>query len=485
MTDTITLPQKVAKTLLAMCQLHDEKMLCVHLNFALERPTQSSLEQPAQEPRQWVGLTDEDIRPMCRQSWVFETVKQWASIIESKLREKNGAQPASQSAADDLAEIDKHPLEQPAQQEPLITVESSLRFKLDFAKSKIEGLEDEVRELKSRLAAQPAQQAEKQPTLQWCNGCGEGVATFCRGKGLSACPMQLPMPAQEPAGFDLWWGMHMPHAERTDAVRAWEAAQPAQQEPHPAELVCAQAYQVVGVLLDAVGMFDTDKGTHILDNLSEAQVVHDDVLPFEIGPKQETTVEDNSQDWKGMGGSIAFHLIERHADNWEDIDKMMNEWLAANTAPQPQPVVNLTDDEIEASMSKLRDDLLDYIDEYGTTAGGIRQRFQRIARAAIAAHIAKQAQPAQQVNEADELLRNLGLDPDTYRTDGGYINHLKVKAAILHPDEYPVAQPAQEPVKHRWIEAAITELREQNGWDRGTVRTIEEVLLKHIGETHE
>lgn len=40
-------------------------------------------------------------------------------------------------------------------------------------------------------------------------------------------------------------------------------------------------------------------------------------------------------------------------------------------------------------------------------------------------------------NEADELLRNLGLDPDTYRTDGGYINHLKVKAAIRNPEGYP------------------------------------------------
>ena len=40
--------------------------------------------------RQWVGLTDEDIMPLCRQAWVFTTVKQWAEIIEAKLREKNG-----------------------------------------------------------------------------------------------------------------------------------------------------------------------------------------------------------------------------------------------------------------------------------------------------------------------------------------------------------------------------------------------------------
>lgn len=47
------------------------------------------------------------------------------------------------------------------------------------------------------------------------------------------------------------------------------------------------------------------------------------------------------------------------------------------------------------------------------------------------------APAAQPDNEADELLRNLGLEPEAYRTDGGYINHLKVKAAIRHPENYP------------------------------------------------
>ncbi len=42
---------------------------------------------PQQRP--WVGLTDEDIRPMCAQTWVFDTVKQWAEVIEAKLKEKN------------------------------------------------------------------------------------------------------------------------------------------------------------------------------------------------------------------------------------------------------------------------------------------------------------------------------------------------------------------------------------------------------------
>ena len=45
----------------------------------------------------------------------------------------------------------------------------------------------------------------------------------------------------------------------------------------------------------------------------------------------------NSQAWAGMGGAIAFHLIERHSDNWADAEMMMDEWRLANTPATPQP----------------------------------------------------------------------------------------------------------------------------------------------------
>ena len=54
-------------------------------------------------------------------------------------------------------------------------------------------------------------------------------------------------------------------------------------------------------------------------------------------PVQEPTVEENSQDWAGMDGATAWHLIDRHADGWADVAKMMGEWLAANTPPAAQP----------------------------------------------------------------------------------------------------------------------------------------------------
>jgi hypothetical protein len=46
------------------------------------------------------------------------------------------------------------------------------------------------------------------------------------------------------------------------------------------ERVCAESYQVVGVLLSDTDQFDTDHGEKILDNLSEARIVHEDVLPW-------------------------------------------------------------------------------------------------------------------------------------------------------------------------------------------------------------
>ncbi len=49
----------------------------------------------------------------------------------------------------------------------------------------------------------------------------------------------------------------------------------------------------------------------------------------------KATVRPNSQDWAAMDGATAYHLIERHADGWDDIRLMMTEWLTANAAPPP------------------------------------------------------------------------------------------------------------------------------------------------------
>ena len=49
------------------------------------------------------------------------------------------------------------------------------------------------------------------------------------------------------------------------------------------------------------------------------------------------------QNWKGMDGSIAWHLIERHAENWNQVGEMMNEWLGENQ----KEWVGLTEDEVK------------------------------------------------------------------------------------------------------------------------------------------
>jgi hypothetical protein len=44
--------------------------------------------------------------------------------------------------------------------------------------------------------------------------------------------------------------------------------------------ICAEAYQVVGVLADDCGRFGGGDIEHVLDNLSQQRLVHEDVLPF-------------------------------------------------------------------------------------------------------------------------------------------------------------------------------------------------------------
>ena len=50
---------------------------------------------------------------------------------------------------------------------------------------------------------------------------------------------------------------------------------------------------------------------------------------------------------------------------------------------------------------------------------------------------------AQECRDADELLRILRLDPKIYRTECGYINVPKVKAALANPDDYPMTPNAE------------------------------------------
>lgn len=52
--------------------------------------------------------------------------------------------------------------------------------------------------------------------------------------------------------------------------------------PDVLSTVCAEAYQVVGVMADALGVFGDAAVQKVLDNLSQQKLVHRDVLPFSL-----------------------------------------------------------------------------------------------------------------------------------------------------------------------------------------------------------
>lgn len=46
------------------------------------------------------------------------------------------------------------------------------------------------------------------------------------------------------------------------------------------ERICAETYQVVGILALEANRFMDDEVTKVLDNLSLQEIVHEDILPF-------------------------------------------------------------------------------------------------------------------------------------------------------------------------------------------------------------
>ena len=66
---------------------------------------------------------------------------------------------------------------------------------------------------------------------------------------------------------------------------------------------------------------DTMRGIYLAMTAAAPQPEHDSMTKEEAQAKQ---------DWKGMDGAIAFHLIERHADGWHQTGEMMQAWLDAN-----------------------------------------------------------------------------------------------------------------------------------------------------------
>ena len=61
------------------------------------------------------------------------------------------------------------------------------------------------------------------------------------------------------------------------------------------QTVCAETYQVVGMLAREAGRFSTNQVERALDNLSQFALVHKDVLPFDSIPTRLEQLEAEEQ----------------------------------------------------------------------------------------------------------------------------------------------------------------------------------------------
>lgn len=74
------------------------------------------------------------------------------------------------------------------------------------------------------------------------------------------------------------------------------------------------------------------------DTFSDTYRVMVEAAP--LPPNETMTLEESrsGQNWRGMDGACAWHLIFRHADGWGETGTMMQAWLDANREP-PNVVV--------------------------------------------------------------------------------------------------------------------------------------------------
>jgi hypothetical protein len=115
----------------------------------------------------------------------------------------------------------------------------------------------------------------------------------------------------------------------------------------------------------------------------------------------------------------------------------------------------------EASVASLRDEQAKRIAELEAEVAAMANKNHDLAnKLTIAWNKAPSPEAfAQEVKDADDLFRLLNLDPQMYRTDCGYINLPKVKAALKNPEDYP-----------RLADATATELAMRNAPDILTLR---------------
>ncbi|MEK8556146.1 DUF550 domain-containing protein [Escherichia coli] len=92
--------------------------------------------------------------------------------------------------------------------------------------------------------------------------------------------------------------------------------------PDGLSTVCAEAYQVVGVMADAIGVFGDAAVQKVLDNLSQQKLVHRDVLPFSLPVTPDGWISCSERMPENIPGSCKEYLVfdglnnKVHHDYW-------------------------------------------------------------------------------------------------------------------------------------------------------------------------
>lgn len=92
--------------------------------------------------------------------------------------------------------------------------------------------------------------------------------------------------------------------------------------PDGLSTVCAEAYQVVGVMADALGVFGDAAVQKVLDNLSQQKLVHRDVLPFSLPVTPDGWISCSERMPENIPGSCKEYLVfdglnnKVHHDYW-------------------------------------------------------------------------------------------------------------------------------------------------------------------------
>ena len=93
----------------------------------------------------------------------------------------------------------------------------------------------------------------------------------------------------------------------------------------------------------------------------------------------------------------------------------------------------MSDEKLDGGLSALTDGLGSMPTDLEQLANAMQFGSAMVGKYVKVCHALKQ-----ECRDADELLELLRLDPERYRTEGGYINIPKVRAALANPDDYPM-----------------------------------------------